>query len=256
MRRFDKLKVIKEANQILEEKFLANKLVILEQNEEPTNDEEPTNIEDFNLVKKELGISGDNVEASGTIRNGNGKQITINSKGEYTIFDDNENELQKGEYKIMGIWPNKHTEFKPSKEKNYFKLKNILSNLDKKVSSEPTSFSNTFSKLVKNSNNLSTEDGGAYYSYPFYTNKNGVTILVHLYPEPDGVNGEFKMSWIKNNPSDDEESKGQPKLWVGSFKNNGTIFKSKDAVVSIDKKGKIDSGLITILSKFWPKYKD
>lgn len=116
-----------------------------------------------------------------------------------------------------------------------------------------TTLYNTLSKLVKNNKNLTNE--GGYYSYAFFTNKNGVTVSVHLYPESGGSGGDFKMSWRRKNPVPGKSSEGAPALWVGKFKNGGEVFTTKDTVVSIDKNGKIDSGLITLLSKFWPDYK-
>lgn len=247
MRRFDKLKVIKEANQTLEEKFLSSKTIILEEDSPSTGD--------FNLFKKELSLKGGDSEASGIIPGGNGKKIDIKSDGNYTIKDVDNTEKQVGTFKSVGIWPTKHIELKPSGETNFFKIKNILLNIDKQdsASSETeTDFFNTFKNLVRNPKNLTVEDG--YYSYSFYTNKKSdVTVSIHITPNQDDYKiGTFKMSWKSPTKS------GAPIKWTGKFQDSGNTFISDNPkeVGSIGKNGKIDSGLIKILSVFWPKYQD
>ena len=273
MRRFDKLKVIKEANQSLEEKFLFGKSIISEQTDTgspdvvtPTDSSTPAAVtpaaddskknknnpaEDFNTFKKELSLRGSNTEASGNIPAGNGKKITIKSDGTYTIFSVDDEELQKGTFKGMGIWPAKHIELKPDTGKDFLKMKNILSGLDSDISSSTRSdFFTEFNSLLKQPKNLRRSGDGSY-KYSFYQNKDkNITYSIFIYPESEGETGKFKMSW----------SDGKTSMWLtggsGTFKDFGETFllDNSKQVVSIDKNRKIDSGFIKLLSVLYPDY--
>lgn len=281
MRRFDKLKIIKEANLSLEKKFLSNKVVLSEQDVQgevpnaPKKDEEKKDVqkktsaqEDFELFKRQEGLTGNDKEAKGTIRGGNGKTIKINSNSTYEIFDVKNNSLQKGTYVSVGIGPAKHIELKPENGKNFLKVKNILSDLDKEKEKVPaSSFYDNFKKFVRNERNLKSftkgkikdQDGIEYeFSYLFYHNKSNdpkynsfYTVYLSPNSSDNGETGDFNILW--QNSADEY---GFLETAPGTFKNFGdTFITDKDNFVgAVDRSGKIDSGLISILSKVEPDY--
>lgn len=285
MRRFDKLKVIKEANQTLEEKFLFGKSIISEQTDDQNTNTDPQNAgtptvddskknksnpaEDFNTFKKELKLNGDNNEASGNIPEGNGKTITIKSDGTYTIFTVDDEELQKGTFKSIGIWPAKHIELKPDNGEDFLKMKNILSGLDKeKSASSESDFYSTFSEIIKVPKNLKKINNK--WRYTFYHNKNNnMFYMVDIYPNQDQETGNFSLTWFNGNEKDPKKKVGTVSVPTdkdkpvsehrdGTFKKFGETFILNDPklVVSIDKSRKIDAGFIKLLSVIYPEYRD
>jgi len=273
MRRFDKLKVIKEANQILEEKFLVNKSVILEQDsndgtpdtstpdtgtpdtgtpEKNNSDGKSNPADDFNELKKEFRLTGDNKKAKGFILGSTDKKIEITSDGRYNITNKDGEKLQSGQFKNVGIWPAKHIEFKPDNTKDFLKMKNILSKLSI-TTSEPQGFHTGFMEMVKVPKNLRP---GANKSsiYNFYYNKNrNINYSIWIYPEDEGETGTFKIAFKKADGTNMWLTNGE-----GDFEDYGKIFnlENPSKSVSVDKNGKIDSGLIQLLSLVYPDYAD
>lgn len=267
MRRFDKLKVIKEVNEKIEKQFLNNKSFLTEQNdpvEEPTGepdggvptskgDNKSTPQENFNKLKTELGIKGDNESAEGTIPRGNGKKIEITSDGKYTIYkEDGITELENGTFKSVGTFLNKHIEFSKEGGNTTLKLKNVLANLDKEASTskDSSNFYDSFKQIIDDTNKVRMVGDG--YKYSFYVSKNGIKWDLWLYPDVSGEKGTFKFAFT-------EPGKGSS--WLngssGKFSDYGeTLMLDKPyKVVGIDKKKKIDSGIKQLLSIIYPDYK-
>lgn len=252
MRRFEKNKLIKEANQRLESQFLTNKELI--------NEQENDNQNDFNLFKKELGISDNNeLNVRDVIPGGNNREIEIKNDGTYIIFDPNNDNEQEGTFKSIGIDPVKHIELKPKDAKNFLKLKNILKDLDEKKDTGneetkvPKSFIEYFTKFVNYKNKLFTKNDRIYYE--FLKNKKDIIFTIEITPTKNGE-GTFKFYFFDTKKIKSDANPSYLKDGDGMVKGYGKVFtlKSNGKSITFDKNKKIDSALIELLGSIDSKY--
>lgn len=262
MRRFDKLKSIKEANLVLENKYLNSKSLINEQSTTPPvtaavgNEGTPTATatatatdNDYILFKKEMKIKGDDKKSSGVIPGYTKYRIEITAPNLYVISNAKDNTvIQKGTFKSKSMGSMKHIELTPEGTNDVFKIKTIISNIESKTSESPTEDFLTNLKEIVNSPNQIRSIGGKEYRYPFLTQKNGLIWVAQFKPSIDGK-GEFNLLYS-------QENKLFPlKNSTGTFTEYGKSITVNEETKGINTKGKIDSALIELISVAWPDFK-
>ena len=258
MRRFDKLKSIKEANLVLENKYLNSKGLISEQPTTPAvtaavgSEGTPTATatdNDYILFKKEMKVKGDDKKSSGLIPGYAKYRIEITAPNLYVISNaKDKTAIQKGTFKSKGAWPMKHIELTPEGTNDVFKIKTIISNIESKTSEAPTEDFLTNLKEIVNSPNQIRSIGGQEYRYPFLTQKNGLIWMAQFKPTIDGE-GDFNLLYS-------QENKVFPlKNSTGTFIDYGKSITVNEETKGINTKGKIDNALIELISVAWPDFK-
>lgn len=262
MRRFDKLKSIKEANLVLENKYLNSIGLITEQEsstpEETTpaatpapTDSKPTAADnDYISFKKELNLKGDDKKSGGIVPGYANYRIDITTPNLYVISNAKDKSvLQKGTFKSKGVWPAKHIELTPEGTKDVFKIKTIITNMEKKSSENVTDdFFTNLKEIVKSPNQIRSI-GGTEYRYPFLTQKSGLIWMAQFKPTYDGE-GTFQLLYLQ------PQGKVTPlSNSTGTFTEYGKLITLNEVSKGIDKKGKIDSALIELISVAWPDFK-
>jgi hypothetical protein len=281
MRRFDKLKVIKEANEKIEKQFLSNKSFLIEQEVNGVTDPDvkksapPENAdkkeknktpdsEIFAAAKKELNINGD-TSAFGLIPGGNGKYIKINNNALYTIYTSKTESstpiIKDAEFKLLGIV--KHVEYQyPKKDggdDKFYKLNNLLDILDKKNkfgSNVKESIISTFETLEKNGIFQPSD-----YSYRnFHKSKSGYSFGVKFEPNSSDDTKEGTFNFIWYNPKSGtweylKDAEGDYSEYGKEFTMNNKSYYVQQ--VGKARKGKIsiDNTLVNMLTDFNNSYK-
>ena len=254
MRRFDKLKSIKEANLVLENKYLNSVGLITEQetpSTPPPTDSKPTEADnDYTSFKKELNLKGDDKKSGGIVPGYVNYRIDITAPNSYVISNaKDKSELQTGIFKSKGVWPAKHIELTPKGTNDVFKIKTIITNMEKKSSENVTDdFFTNLKEIVKSPNQIRSI-GGTEYRYPFLTQKSGLIWMAQFKPTYDGE-GTFQLLYLQ------PQGKVTPlSNSTGTFTEYGKLIIVNEASKGIDKKGKIDNALIELISVAWPDFK-
>jgi hypothetical protein len=271
MRRFDKLKVIKEANEKIEKQFLNGKSFLIEVEVDGTTLSEDkkekikfTDAEIFEAAKKELNINGSE-SALGLIPGGNGKYIRVYNNASYRISSDKTETtiiIDGAKLTLSGIVKH-HVEYEyPTAnggDGKYYKLDNLLSILDKKnqfSDNVKESIISTFETLEKNGTFQPSD-----YSYRnFHKSKSGYSFGIKFKPNSndDTEKGTFNFIWYNPKSTKWEflkDAQGEYSEYGKEFTMNNKNYYVQQ--VGKARKGKIsiDNTLVNMLTDFNISYK-
>lgn len=272
MRRFDKLKVIKESNEMLEKRFLTETFnTILEQEFEDLPKEEPVSPvtpkkqpvdfkKSYDKIKELYRLKGDDKQSTGLLPNSTNFNLTIKIDGTYNIVKrETKEEVQKGTFNLDGVLNNKPT-FKPEKGEKFLSLEEILKNLNSTPKDDKSSsFLEQFKTYVRNPNKVTIRS--EIVQYPFFK-EDQFYYLIYLRPDKTNESvGKFQLVitdgyesfyYPKNNPLE------------GTFSDYGSFLKISTSKLSspievgltTGRKGSyIDDSLVKMLKEIQSQFK-